>query len=143
MNMERASIAGLVLTVAIAVIAVVRLSGQAGSPVTGDFRNATVVEVKDAQGQTLLTGNFVAADADKGEVERLAKLQPVTAGATLSGEAEVEYQTDSPETQEVELSARGLTAGAQVTLVIDGNAVTTATADSKGRVSVELEVRVR
>lgn len=142
MTMERASIGALLLTAVIAVVGVVQLSGQKRAPLSGDFRNAAVAEVRDSQGQVLLRGSFVAAAADDaGEVERHAKLEPMLAGAAMTGEAEVEYQTDAPATQEVEFAATGITAGAQVTLIIDGTTVATATADRRGRVSVELAVK--
>jgi hypothetical protein len=142
MTMERASIGALLLTMAIAVIQVVQLSGQNSRPIAGDFRNAAVAEVRDSEGQTLLRGSFVAAAADDaGEVERLARLEPMVAGTSMTGEAEVEYQTDAPATQEVEFSVTGVTAGARVTLIIDGVTVTTAAADKRGRVSVELDVK--
>jgi hypothetical protein len=142
MTMERASVGALLLTLAIAVVQVVQLSGENSLQISGDFRNAAVAEVRDSQGQTLLRGSFVAAAADDvDEVERHAKLEPMLAGSTMTGEAEVEYQTGAPATQEVEFTANGITAGAQVTLIIDGATVTTATADKRGRVSVELEVK--
>jgi hypothetical protein len=142
MNVQRASVAGLVLTAVVSTVAVVQLSGERAAQITGDFRNAAVAEVRNSASQVLLRGTFVAVDADDaGEVERHAKLESMVAGATLSGEAEVEYQTDQPANQEVELSVKGVTAGSQVTLVIDGTTVTTATADKRGHVSVELDVR--
>jgi hypothetical protein len=123
-------------------IAADQLYGMRAMQVTGDFRNAVLAEVRDAQGQVLLHGSFAPVDADdQGEVERLATLTPVTAGGNASGEAEVEYQSDNPTLQEVELTATGLAAGVTVSLVIDGTAVTTAKADNKGKVEVELEVR--
>lgn len=138
----------LFLTMAVAIvvttiiaIAADQLYGMRATQVTGDFRNAVLAEVRDAQGQVLLHGSFAPADADdQGEVERLAKLTPVTAGGNASGEAEVEYQSDNPTLQEVELTATGLAAGVTVSLIIDGTPVTTAKADNKGKVEVELEV---
>jgi hypothetical protein len=142
MSVQRASIAGLVLTAVLATIGVAQLSGERAAQITGDFRNAAVAEVRNDANQVLLRGTFMAVDADDaGEVERHAKLESMVAGATLTGEAEVEYQTDEPTKQEVELTAEGVTAGSTVTLWIDGTTVTTATADKRGRVSVELEVR--
>jgi hypothetical protein len=142
MTMERVSIGALLLTIAIAVAGVVKLSGENLPQINGDFRNAAVAEVRDSQGQTLLRGSFIAAAADDAdEVERHAKLEPMVAGVSMAGEAEVEYETAAPAAQEVEFSVTGVTAGAQLTLVIDGTTVATATADSRGRVSVELEVK--
>ena len=142
MTMERVSIGALVLTLALAVVGVVQLSGQKAAPINGDFRNAAVAEVQDAQGQPLLRGSFIAADGDdQDEVERKAALAPVTAGSAAKGEAEVEYDVNAPATQDIELSASGLTAGAQVSLVIDGTTIATATADRNGTVEIDVEAR--
>ena len=136
------SVAAAIVTIAIVAVTAVQLSGQRAAQVTGDFRNAATAEVVDAQGQPLLRGSFEAVDGgDKGEVERLAKLAPVVAGSTASGEAEVEYQVDDPATQEIELQATGMPAGAQASLVIDGTTIATATANKSGKVEVELKVR--
>ncbi len=136
------SVRAAIVTIAIVAVTAVQLSGQRAAQVTGDFRNAATAEVVDAQGQPLLRGSFEAVDGDdKGEVERLAKLAPVVAGSTASGEAEVEYQVDDPATQEIELQATGMPAGAQVSLVIDGTTIATATANKSGKVEVELKVR--
>lgn len=136
------SIAGLVAVAAASSVAVAQLNGQQGSPLSGDFRNAAVAEVHDAQGQVLLRGSFAPVDTDdEGEVERLAPLTAVQSGVEAKGEAEVEYQTDAPADQEVELSLSGLTAGTQVTFVIDGTTIATATANKRGRVSVEMAVK--
>jgi hypothetical protein len=134
--------AAVIIAISVAAIGVEQLYGERATQLVGDFRNAAVAEVIDAQGQPLLRGSFVAVDADdQGEVERAATLTSVVAGSTAAGEAEVEYQTESPTTQEIELTATGLAAGAQVSLIIDGTKVATATADSKGKVEVEIEAR--
>jgi autotransporter translocation and assembly factor TamB len=141
-SVQTVSIAGLVTTMAFALFSIVQLHGTAAAQITGDFRNAAMAEVRDAQGQTLLRGTFVVAESDDaGEVERLAKLEGANTSVTATGEAEVEYEEDTPTVQEVELTVTGITAGAEVTLVIDGAVVTTAKADTRGRVNVEVAVK--
>jgi hypothetical protein len=136
------SLAGMVAIMAATSFAVVQLSGQQASTFQGDFRNATVAEVHDGQGRVLLRGSFAPVDTDdEGEVERLAPLKPESQDVTASGEAEVEYDTDTPANQEVEFTLKGLAAGSDVLLVIDGQQVATAKADQRGRVSVELAVK--
>lgn len=140
---QKIAIGGLLATMLVAGIMVVQLRGQAGTQIAGDFRNAAVAEIRDAQGAVLLKGTFAVAaqDAnDEGEVERKAPLV-AAAGGSLAGEAEVEYQTDAPATQEVEFTVIGLTAGTAVTLVIDGTTVTSATADKNGKAEAEVEVK--
>jgi hypothetical protein len=134
--------AGAVVVAALVAFGANELYGQKVSQISGDFRNATTAEVLDAQGQPLLRGSFAPVDADdKGEVERLATLTAVEAGSGAAGEAEVEYQTDNPGTQEIELTATGVAPGSQVSLVIDGTNVASATADQNGKVELEVEAK--
>ena len=132
-----------VLTAALAiVIGVADLSGQRAAQITGDFSNAAVAEIHDAQGQVLLRGEFAPIDNDdKGEVERHAKLGAIAAGLTASGEAEVEYQADTPAEQEVEVSVTGLAPGTAITFVIDGKQIASGTADKRGTFEFEQKVK--
>jgi len=138
-------VAAGILTGALAVVlGVADLSGARAEQVTGDFRNAAVAELHDGQGQVLLRGQFAPIDADdKGEVERHAKLGAIAAGLTATGEAEVEYQADTPTEQEVEISVTGLAPGTAVAFVIDGQQITTGTADKRGRFEFEQTVTGR
>lgn len=135
------SIAGLVAVAVAASVAVVQLSGEETQSIAGDFRNAAVAEVHDAQGQVLMRGSFAPIDTDdEGEIEKLAPLTAVASQVTATGEAEVEYQTDDPAKQEVELSMTGLAEGTEIAFVIDGTRIGTAKADKRGRVNIEVEV---
>ena len=131
---------GVAATTAFAVAMMVHLSGQQQPQATGDFRSASTAEVRDAQGQVLLRGTFTPVDADDGDIERLAKLAPTEAGGKASGEAEVEYSKKTPNMQEIEFQVSGVPARAVLTLVLDGRAVISATADSKGRAEAEVNV---
>jgi hypothetical protein len=136
--------AGIVTAALAVVLGVADLSSARTIQLTGDFRNAAIAEVQDAQGQVLLRGEFAPIDADdKGEVERHAKLGAIAAGLTASGEAEVEYQADKPNEQEVEVSVTGLAPGTSVKFVIDGQQITTGTADKRGRFEFEQTVAGR
>lgn len=132
---------GIATVAAVGVAMMVSLDGQQTASTTGDFRNATTAEVRDAQGTVLLRGTFAATagDTDK-EVERKAALSAINAGGTASGEAEVEYQTDKPDVQEVEFNVTGVPARAIVTLVLDGRDVVSATANDKGVAEAEVNV---
>jgi hypothetical protein len=68
--------AGLLATMAAAAYVVVQLNGQASAP-TGNFTNAAFAEVRDAQGQVILSGQFQAVEEDDDDVERKATLAPV------------------------------------------------------------------
>jgi hypothetical protein len=136
------SIAALIAVAAAASVTVAQLYGEQMQPIAGDFRNAAVAEVHDAAGQVLMRGSFAPVDTDdEGEIERVAPLVAVASQVTAKGEAEVEYQTDAPAEQEVELSVSGLTAGTEIAFVIDGTKIGTARADNRGRVSIELAVK--
>jgi hypothetical protein len=133
--------AGLLATFGVAVYMVVQLSGQTTSP-AADFTNAALAEVRNAQGQVVLSGKFQLADEEDDDVERKAVLAPTGIDADAAGEAEIEFSKGSPAKQEVEFSVRNLPAGAVLTFVIDGTDVATATADTRGRAEVELDVRM-
>lgn len=132
---------GLAGVVAFSGYMVAQLHGQSAAP-TGDFTNAAVAEVRDAGGIVILRGTFEMTDEEDDDVERKATLTPVGTNTSASGEAEVEYAKAAPVQQEVEFSVRNLQGGTAVTLVIDGVDVATATADDKGRVDVDLDVRL-
>lgn len=141
---QKISMAALGAVLIVAVVMIAQLMGQQQAKITGDFRNAQTAEVRDAQGAVLLRGTFAPADGDDDqEVERLATLQPVEAGGKLAGEAEVEYQKNAPDTQEVEFQVLSAQPGSVLTLVVDGVAVLTATADGKGRAEAEAMVAVK
>jgi hypothetical protein len=134
-------LAGLLGTIATAAYMVVQLNGQAAAPVA-DFRNAATAQVRDAQGQIVLQGQFMAPVEEDGGLERIAALAPTGVDADASGEAEVEFAKSAPTEQEVEFSVENLQAGATFTFVIDGTDVATATADRSGAAEVELNVRM-
>jgi hypothetical protein len=132
-------IAGLVATIALTVYFAAQLKGQQ-TAVTGDFTNAATAEVRDAQGQVVLRGDFATAEQDDDDVERKADLKPTGVDADAAGEAEVEFAAANATKQEVEFSARNLQPGQAFTFVIDGTAIATATADGRGRAEVELDI---
>ena len=134
-------VVGLLCAVAVVGYMVVQLNGQSAAP-TGDFTNASVAEVRDAQGQIVLRGQFAVAEEEDDDVERKAVLEQTGVDADAAGEAEVEFAKSAPTVQEVEFAARNLQPGATFTFVIDGHDVATATADRGGNAEVELEVRL-
>ena len=132
-------IAGLLATMAVAVYMVVQLNAQTATP-AGDFTNAAAAEVRDAQGQVLLRGQFQQTDEDDDDVERKAVLAAAGASADARGKAEIEFSRNAPAKQEVEFSVRNVAPGTVLTFVIDGVDVATATADGRGRAEVDLKV---
>ncbi len=132
---------GLLTTVVAAVYMVVQLNGQSAQP-TADFTDAALAEVRNAQGQAILSGQFQLVEEDDDDVERKAALAPTGIDADATGEAEIEFSKSAPAEQEVEFSVRNVAPGAVLTFVIDGTDVATATADRRGRAEVELDVRM-
>lgn len=134
-------IAGVLGTIVVAFYLVVQLNGQQPAGMTADFTNATTGEVRDAQGQVVLRGQFVVGE-DGDEIERKTALEPTGVDADAAGDAEVEFAKSTPATQEVEFSVRNAQAGRAYTFVIDGSEVATVTADRRGRAEVELDVTI-
>lgn len=132
-------IAGLVATFAMSIYMVVQLHAQVAAGV-GDFTNAQLAEVHDAQGQLLLRGQFTVVEDEDGDVERKARLEPAGPDADAAGEAEVEISNDGSSTQEVEFSVRNLQPSVTVTFLIDGQEISRATVDRRGRADVELDI---
>jgi hypothetical protein len=131
--------AGLLATAAVAIYMVVQLGAQSASP-SGDFSSATNAEVRDAQGQVVLQGQFMPVEEDDEDIERKAKLTPAGSDQDASGEAEVEISKSAPAKQEIEFSIRNVQSGGVFTFMIDGREVASATADTRGRAEVELDV---
>ena len=129
-------VAGLTVTAAMSMYMVVQLRAQATQ---GDFSNAAVAEVQDAQGQVILRGQFAPVEEDDDDVERKARLEPSGGNANASGEAEVEFDKATPTDQEVEFSVEHLEPGARITFVIDGRQVGQATVDRRGRAELEVD----
>lgn len=135
-------VAGLLAIMGVAVYMVVQLNAQTPN-VSGDFSNASVAEVRDAQARVVLRGNFAATETedDDGEIEKKATLEPTDVDADAAGEAEVEFTKDNSSPQEIEFSIRNVQPGTTLTFVIDGRDVGTATADTRGRAELEIEVK--
>jgi hypothetical protein len=140
-KVQKIAAAGLATTAAVAVAMVINLSGNQTANVSGDFRNATTAEVRDAGGKVLLRGTFAAAGAGD-DVERQATLTATADGGQATGDAEIEYSQAEPNVQEIEFEVSGVPARAIVTLVLDGRDVISATANDKGRAKAEFDVAV-
>ena len=133
--------AGMAVTMVVAILAVINLSGNQVANITGDFRSVTTAEVCDAGGKVLLRGTFTTSNGGN-DVERKAALTATPDGAQAKGEAEIEYSKDKPNVQEIEFEVTGVPARAIVTLVLDGKDVISATADDKGKAKAEFDVPV-
>jgi hypothetical protein len=106
-----------------------------------DFTTAVLAEVRNAQGQVILSGKFVAVAEDDDDIERKAALKSTGIDTDAVGEAEVEVdRAGNPRRQEVEFAISNVQPGAVFTFVIDGKIFATATADARGRAEHERDV---
>lgn len=128
---------GLLATIAVAAYMVVQLNAQTAAR---DYSNAAVVEVRDAQGQVVLSGHFAIHEEDDDDIERKATLQSTGVDSDASGSAEVEISRSPGTGQELEFSIRNVQPGSKLTFAIDGQDVTSATADRRGRIEIEIEL---
>jgi hypothetical protein len=116
------------------------VGAQAAPGADVDFTNAVLAEVKNAQGQVILSGRFAVAEEEDDDVERKAKLTATAIDPDAKGEAEVEVSgAGKDRRQEVEFTVSNVQPGAAFTLLIDGKVVATVTADDKGRAAHERE----
>ena len=136
--------AGLSATMLFAGYMVVQLHAQgSGVAESVDLRNAATAELRDAQGQVVLSGSFMAEEQDDAEeIERKAALQSSSTDAQASGVAEVEFARERPVEQEVEFTGRNLQAGARYTLVVDGHDVLSGVAERNGTLELERDVPI-
>jgi hypothetical protein len=107
----------------------------------GDLAAASVIELRDAGGQVVLSGRFGEAgtdDDDGGDVERKADLTATSGGARGEAEIEISAGAGRATKQKLEVEVEGLTAGSSFTVVVDGRSVATITADPRGKADVEL-----
>jgi hypothetical protein len=111
-------------------------------PLTIDFTNAATAQLRDAQGQIVLQGDFMPPVDEDGDAERRASLTATGADADAVGEAEIEFAEQAPSELEIEFSARNLQPGGTFTFVIDGTDVVSAVADRRGEAEAEVEVSI-
>ena len=128
---------------------------------TGDLSTARSAELRDAAGQVVLSGQFVDGSRREDDNERIAALKATWASANgqtenangrgkgsngkgrdAAARGRVELETKralfgfGATTQKLELSVRGLTAGANYTLFIDGKQVASFTTTRRGRAEI-------
>ena len=145
MNERRQLVSMAVLVLAVAATGIATLLRAQTPPAAPqeavDFTAAVVAEVRNAQGQVVLTGKFAVVEEDDDDIERKATLAPTGVDPDASGQAEVEVdRTGNPRRQEVEFSVKNLQPGAVFTFVIDGKVFATVTADTKGQAAQERDV---
>ncbi|MGH9174899.1 MAG: hypothetical protein ACRD1H_11105 [Vicinamibacterales bacterium] len=116
------------------------VTGTAQAPQLGDMSGAAIVEIRDASGRTVLSGEFRSRTGPLGKVEKDAALTD-SRGSQVIGEVEIEIPTPnaSDRGQELEVDIIKLTPRATFTVVIDDRPVTTFNTDDRGSIDVEIE----
>jgi hypothetical protein len=135
-------VVGMLLIFGFTVVAVTRQAREVRQTLPqslGELTAARLIEVRDAGGQTVLTGTLTFADERDGEVEGEANLTGAGAAAGASGKAEVEVSAEKggARSQEIELEARGLAPGASYTLHLDGRQAGAFNTDARGAAEFE------
>jgi len=106
-----------------------------------DFSSAVAAEVRNAQGQAVLSGRFAVLDTTDEDTERKAPLTATAVDPDATGEAEVEVSGSGDDRrQEVEFNIANVEPRAVFTFVIDGRVVATATANDRGQAEMERSV---
>jgi hypothetical protein len=135
-----ASICGLVIA---AGIAVPMLSGIRTPPAAiqlGDVSEAHIVEIRNEQGDAVVTGEFRSSVDPLGNTEKDAALID-RRGRSVIGEVELEVPAPNRDDRRVELEVDiiGLPARQTFAVVIDDRPVGTFTTDDRGSIDMELQ----
>ncbi|HXG68452.1 MAG TPA: hypothetical protein VNO70_25380 [Blastocatellia bacterium] len=136
-------IIGMVLVIGYAAIRVVSSNVQEVEqplpPALNNLADAKLIEIKDAGGQVVLSGNFVLITTVGDETERVATLTAAGSDPDARGIAEIEItQTNNAVAeQELELTVEQLTAGAAFRVFVDNQEAASFTANHQGVAEVE------
>jgi hypothetical protein len=116
-----------------------RPASRAAPIVIGDARHAQTVEIRNADGVSVLSGEFRSTVDALGDTEKDAALYD-RRGRTVIGEVEIEIpaSTRPHRRPELEIDVMGLPPRETFTIVIDDRAVGSFQTDDRGSVDVEL-----
>ena len=124
------------------IIAVVLGVGNGmGQPVQwGDLSEAQIVEIRAADGRTVLSGEFRTRTDPMGNIEKDAALTD-RSGSQVIGEVEIEVPgaNRSDQRQELEIDIISLPSNALFTVVVDDRPTATFTTDDRGSIDLEIE----
>ena len=140
-------VVGMLLLCGYATLAVIR-SGNKVEEVKqplpssiGDLAAAKLVEMKDAAGQIVLSGNFVVENKQDGHVEGKALLTGTESNPAAQGKAEFEISTNKNggTEKELEVSVRKLAPGTSFSLFLDGQQIATFSTNQRGAAELEMK----
>lgn len=106
-----------------------------------DLAAAKLVEIKDAAGQIVLSGNFIVENKRDGGVEGKALLTAtgINAGAKGEAEFEVSKNRNGATEKELEVSVRKLAPATSFSMFVDGKQVATFSTNQRGAAEVEMK----
>lgn len=106
----------------------------------GDLRQAEIVEVRNGDGHTVLSGEFRSRTDSLGDIEKDAALVAPD-GREVIGEIEIDIPRPAATNrqQELEVDIIHLTPRSTFTVVIDDRPVASLRTDDRGSVDVEIE----
>lgn len=109
-------------------------------PSLTDLAAVKVIEISDANGQTILKGNFIESGNDLDEVERTAALVSEGGSANARGEASIEIskKKNGFTEKELEVETHNLAARSVFKVIVDGQEVASFTTDAAGKAELEL-----
>jgi hypothetical protein len=116
-------------------------AGKTPSPITlGDVSEAHLVEIRDASGSTVLSGEFRSRVDSLGNTEKDAALTD-SRGQTVIGEVELEIPSRARNDRrpELEVDVIGLPPRETFRVVIDDRTVGVFTTDDRGSIDEELQ----
>lgn len=109
---------------------------QSLPPALNQLSEAKLVEIKDAAGQVVLSGEFTTTSDTAKELERTATL---SGAGTAKGKAEIELlkSGDTFAKQELEVSLQGLATTGDFKLIVDGAEVIAFKANRGGKAAMK------
>jgi hypothetical protein len=134
------ALAVLLAAFLVAGVAAARLNQYSkAEPGFPDLSGAQIVEIRDARGKTVLSGEFRSRTDALGNIEMDAALRD-RGGRRVIGEVEIEIPGPNsivPE-QELEIDIIEVEPNAKFSLYLDDREVTTFTTDDRGSIDIEL-----
>jgi hypothetical protein len=109
-------------------------------PFLHDLAAVRLVEIRDAGGQVVLSGNFTTMTEKDGDLEGETPLTATGVDADAVGRAEVEVSTVKygAVDKELEVSVRDLAPGTTFNLFVDGQQAASFTTDQRGAAELEM-----
>lgn len=108
-----------------------------------NLETVKLVEIKDAAGQLVLSGNFQTSTEPDGDIEGVAILSATSVDADAKGKAELEVSKnkDGALERELEIELRKLSPATTFSVFVDGQQTATLSTDHQGAVELELSNR--